>query len=46
VHAVALYRSMGFTPTERYWNHPVRDALFFEFRLEPSGTLPRPRRAD
>jgi GNAT superfamily N-acetyltransferase len=34
VRAIALYRNMGFRPTEPYWAHPVRGAMFFEFRLE------------
>lgn len=27
--AIGLYQSMGFTPIEPYWAHPVPDALFF-----------------
>lgn len=33
-HAIAMYRTMGFQPTERYWPHPVADALFFEYRWD------------
>ena len=33
VAAAAMYRSMGFRPTRRYWPHPVQDALFFEYPL-------------
>jgi len=44
-HAIAMYRKMGFQPTERYWPHPVPDALFFEFRLDPPSPRRTPRRA-
>jgi putative acetyltransferase len=50
--AIQLYRKMGFVPTERYWTHPVPDALFFEYRLGPTtarratpARRPRPARA-
>jgi len=36
VAAIATYRKMGFRPTGKYWPHPVKDALFFEYRLNPT----------
>jgi GNAT superfamily N-acetyltransferase len=34
--AITIYRSEGFVPIERYWAHPVPDALFFGKELRPN----------
>ena len=31
--AIQFYQEMGFHPTPAYWPHPVRGALFFEYRV-------------
>jgi putative acetyltransferase len=36
VHAISLYKDMGFLPIQPYWSHPVAEALFFELRLRGS----------
>ncbi len=44
--AIALYRKMGFVPIPPYWDHPVPNALFFEFRFRlPAARSTRTSRA-
>ncbi len=39
--AIRVYRDQGFVPTPRYWDHPVADALFFEYRFTVRPFRPR-----
>jgi len=37
--AINLYRSLGFEPVPRYWDHPFPAALFFGLELRRNGTV-------
>ena len=36
-----FYPEMGFKPIPAYWDHPVRGALFFEYKLGKPKPTPR-----
>jgi hypothetical protein len=38
--AIQFYPGMGFEPIPRYWPHPVRGALFFEYKIGKAGRKP------
>ena len=41
--AAALYRRIGFRPTQPYWSHPVPNALFFRIDLPGESRVSRGR---
>jgi putative acetyltransferase len=41
--AIQFYQEMGFHPMPAYWPHPVRGALFFEYRVRTPTSTPRRR---
>jgi ribosomal protein S18 acetylase RimI-like enzyme len=43
--AIRFYQEMGFVPIPAYWPHPVRGALFFEYRRVKPKPAHRPRAA-